>query len=341
MLESADEHVRMLSRFGLGLEAEKVYLALVTRTAARTEALAEQTNLALPRVQAAVTTLATAGLVQPFDDGAYRARTPEYAFRDLLDRRQRELDDDRAHVERLAEVFRRSAAARDTSEIVQVITGRAAVAAATCDLQESAQYEVRSMVKPPVLAQPAGDNVEVQTSRMSKGICYRTVYEQSMLSEASEVRLLETSLRCGELVRTTSHVPVKLMMADASQAIVPLDRNTPEPSAVLVRHRSLIDVLEALFERVWVSSTPLAPWQDATTPRTSEAGPQEMSGDAPSAEDVRLLSLMVAGLTDQALSVHLEISTRTVERRIRRLMDDAAVTTRIQLALHAARRGWI
>jgi DNA-binding NarL/FixJ family response regulator len=348
--DSASEHARLLARFGLGAEAETVYLTLVTRTDADCPALAELTGCPPTRVQAALTTLATAGLVHPDDDGGYRARAPEFAFRDLLTRRQRELDDDRAHVERLGEVFRRSAAARDASELVQVISGRAAVATAIRDLQERAQYEVRSLVKPPVIALPAQDNATVQTTRMAKGVCYRTVYEQGMFKDESELRLLELSLGAGELVRTTARLPVKMMLADSQQALIPLDRDSREPSAVLVRHSSLIDVLEALFEGVWTAATAVPSWKRAVDDASADSpgGTPDPDADVDAhtgqelpAEEMRLLALLVAGLTDQALSAHLGVSTRTVERRIRRLMDHAGAATRIQLVLQAARRGWI
>jgi hypothetical protein len=54
---------------------------------------------------------------------------------------------------------------------------------------------VRTLVKPPVLARATDDNVDLQGSRMAAGVCYRTVYEQSMLADAMEIRLLEASRR--------------------------------------------------------------------------------------------------------------------------------------------------
>ncbi|MEU4607269.1 LuxR C-terminal-related transcriptional regulator [Kribbella sp. NPDC023972] len=55
----------------------------------------------------------------------------------------------------------------------------------------------------------------------------------------------------------------------------------------------------------------------------------------------RLLGLLLAGLTDQAVANQLNLSTRTVQRRVRALMDMVAADTRLQLGFHAARRGWI
>jgi DNA-binding NarL/FixJ family response regulator len=61
----------------------------------------------------------------------------------------------------------------------------------------------------------------------------------------------------------------------------------------------------------------------------------------PSDEDRILLSLFLAGLTDLAIADQLGLSVRTVQRRLRRLMDLAGVSTRMQLGWHASRSGWL
>jgi DNA-binding NarL/FixJ family response regulator len=43
--------------------------------------------------------------------------------------------------------------------------------------------------------------------------------------------------------------------------------------------------------------------------------------------DVQLLSLLLAGFTDQAVAKHLETSLRTVQRRVRHLMNVAGGET--------------
>jgi DNA-binding NarL/FixJ family response regulator len=57
--------------------------------------------------------------------------------------------------------------------------------------------------------------------------------------------------------------------------------------------------------------------------------------------DARILGLLLAGLTDHAVANQLGLSMRSVQRRIRALMDLVAAETRLQLGFHAARRGWL
>ena len=60
----------------------------------------------------------------------------------------------------------------------------------------------------------------------------------------------------------------------------------------------------------------------------------------PSPLDRRILTLMLGGLTDQAVAAQLDISLRTVQRRVRQLEDLAGVRTRMQLGWYAARHDW-
>ncbi|MFD0382334.1 helix-turn-helix transcriptional regulator [Streptomyces stramineus] len=57
--------------------------------------------------------------------------------------------------------------------------------------------------------------------------------------------------------------------------------------------------------------------------------------------DLRVLSLLMAGLTDASVAKQLGLGLRTVQRRVKRLMELAGVTTRLQLGRHAAESGWL
>ena len=61
----------------------------------------------------------------------------------------------------------------------------------------------------------------------------------------------------------------------------------------------------------------------------------------PHPDDLRLLELMLDGLTDEAIAGKLDLGTRTVQRRVRELIESAGVRTRVQLIWHATRSGWI
>nr|WP_279672204.1 helix-turn-helix transcriptional regulator [Flexivirga meconopsidis] len=57
--------------------------------------------------------------------------------------------------------------------------------------------------------------------------------------------------------------------------------------------------------------------------------------------DRRILRLMANGVSDAAISRQIGISSRTVERRVRVIMDRVNATTRFQAGVLAARQGLI
>jgi DNA-binding NarL/FixJ family response regulator len=111
---------------------------------------------------------------------------------------------------------------------------------------------------------------------------------------------------------------------------VPLDFDSPGVEGiVLVNASPLLEALAALFDSFWRAAIPVA-W-NANDP-TRGVPPVD-------AQDRDLLTLLVAGHKDEAIAHQLGISRRTVQRRIRGLMDKIGANSRSQVILQAARRG--
>jgi DNA-binding NarL/FixJ family response regulator len=54
-----------------------------------------------------------------------------------------------------------------------------------------------------------------------------------------------------------------------------------------------------------------------------------------------LLALLLAGLKDDAIARQLGLSTRTMRRRMKHLLDLLGADNRFQAGVQATRRGWI
>jgi DNA-binding NarL/FixJ family response regulator len=110
---------------------------------------------------------------------------------------------------------------------------------------------------------------------------------------------------------------------------VNLDVPGVEPSAAVV-HAPLTSSLTALFEELWARAVPMT--------RRDDLG---AAAGLPSAEDRRLLFLLVGGLSDDVVGRQLGMSRRTVHRRLQRLMAAAGVESRLQLVWWATAAGWL
>ena len=117
-------------------------------------------------------------------------------------------------------------------------------------------------------------------------------------------------------------------MADQRWGLVPVHRGDETTRAVLVRNSPMLDALQAMFDVYWCRALPLRCAEDTAEPE-------------PTVEQVdrALLTLLAAGITDQAIAHHLGLGLRTVQRRISTLMRQLGAQTRFQAGLQAARRG--
>lgn len=67
----------------------------------------------------------------------------------------------------------------------------------------------------------------------------------------------------------------------------------------------------------------------------------EDAAAGPDETDLEVLSLLLAGMTDASVAKQLDLGLRTVQRRVKGLMELAGVTTRLQLGWHAYEKGWV
>jgi hypothetical protein len=216
-------------------------------------------------------------------------------------------------------------------DLVEVVTGAAAVSRGFLRLRDEAREEVCALVTGhPVAASPEGTDAEEQAAE--RGVRHRVVAERSALDLPDGINGLTAALSRGEQVRVADKVPTSLVIADRSLALVPLAPHTAEPAALVVRASELLALLSDVFESVWRDALPL---------RLGARGVTEREPDAPDGVDLEVLSLLLAGLTDARVAKHLDLGLRTVQRRVKRLMELTGATTRLQLGWHAYERGWV
>ncbi|MCA0328685.1 MAG: hypothetical protein LCI03_02140 [Actinobacteria bacterium] len=328
----------MLGAVGLDAVEEEVYRQLVLGGETTPAALSSTLGRSAAEVSEVLDRLARAGLVVAAPGSgsgatAYVAAPPAVALGALLREQRDALYSAELDLAELADAHRSALATATTADVMEVITDPAAVRHRFAQLQRGAQHEVRSMMVPNLSVVPYDEN-DAGYESMRRGIRYRAILDRSALSQPGIVQAILRDLDRGEQIRVADHVPVKLVIADESLAMLPLsaERNTA-PESVLVHAGGVLSALIAYFEAAWERAYPL--WPNREGDDLVEMRPGEIDS-----VDERILALLLAGMTDQALAGQLGLSLRTVQRRIRGLMDTAGVDTRIQLGWYAARAGW-
>ncbi|MEU9158140.1 helix-turn-helix domain-containing protein [Streptomyces sp. NPDC048417] len=323
----------MLTALGLDERDESAYRTLVSVGAAEVPDLARRLTLAEPDTERALRRLERHGLAAQSSGrpGRWVAAPPGVALGALLTQQRHELEKAELAAALLAEEYRAAAAEPAVHDLVEVVTGAPAVAQRFLQLQLGAGDEVCALVTGNPMVVSGMEN-EAEEQAAGRGVRYRVVVERAVLDLPHGITELTAALGRDEQVRVVDRVPTKLVVADRALAMVPLTSQTSEPAAVVVHASGLLELLSELLESVWRTALPL---------RLGTSGVTEEQPDAPDATDLEVLSLLLAGLTDVSVAKQLDLGLRTVQRRVKRLMELAGVTTRLQLGWHAYERGWV
>lgn len=308
---------------------ERVYRQVVGAFRAEPADVAVRLGCGVDEVLEILRSLHTKGLITRVapNEQRYVPTPPDVAFGPLLLRGQESLEWARNAVAELVEEYRGSVRRRDPSQLVEVVTGKAAIRQQAVQLQLNAKYETRWFCRAGHVAMPSSENTE-QFEALARGVRYRVIYERDLLEEPGMIESVAAGVRKGEVARAVATLPVRLGIADDSIALCPLVPHADgvtEPTAALIRESNLLTALIALFESYWDQASPLRVDQP----------------DQVEADERFLLSLLVSGVTDKAIATQLQVSQRTVQRRISDLMRRVNAHTRMQLAWEVSRRGWL
>ncbi len=326
----------MLSVLGLDEAEERAYRRLIQVPSGSADDLVALLGCGPAQAEAVLTALETKGLVARSTGKADRfvASPPQVALGALVVERQEDLRRAQHELGALAEAYRGTALDRTVSDVVDVVLGSQAVAQRFAQLQRSARHEILLLAKSEYVVVQPEDNDD-ETLAVARGVTYKVALERANLDREGFFPEVTDSIRNGVEVRVAHSIPVRLLIADGELALVPLpsagDRN-PGGGALLIHPSGLLDALKAVFALVWESASVLVVSGDSL---------DQVGGDRLQAIDAQVLSLLLAGLTDQAIGGQLGLSLRTVQRRVRLLMDRAQVDTRLQLGYQARRRGWL
>lgn len=324
----------MLDAVGVGTTEWRAYQVLLRVPAATAAEVAAHLGLTTGDVLTVLSSLDQRGAVRraPEEPHRYQAVPPDLAFGPELRRRRRDLDIAAEVLDQLGVEYRNQLALRGSADLIEVLFGDA-IGPRVQEILRTASEEVSAFVKTPTFAFSAADNV-AEEEGLRAGVTFKTIYPREVLELAGDPFRLAHSVTAGEQARVVDETPLKMIMVDRSVAVVPvLPASSTEPSALLVYPSGLLDALAALFDTMWTTATPLLAAPTGTV--------RQAPSNTPSPQDLHLLSLLLAGLTDQAIAVQLGLSMRTVQRRVRTLIEMAGVRTRLQLVWRAAHRGWL
>lgn len=321
----------MLSVLGLNELQELVYRQLIVLPSATAAQLAETLGRGTGELASTLKSLEAIGLAarSVADAQHYIASPPQLALGSLIVEQQQDIRRAELELHTLNEQFQQAAASRAGVDVIDVVRGPQAVAQHFTALQRGAQHRVRAMVKANTMVMEHTENVD-ESAAAARGVKYQVIIEAQAFNKPGFAKQAALTAQSGEEIRVAPSLPMRMLIADDELALLPLHSESvadAEIGALLIRPSGLLDALLALYDLAW-----------------DKAEPTYLPGGAPTQLDEidqHLLVLLRAGITDQAIAGQLSMSLRTVQRRLQQLMALAEASTRFQLGVAAALKGWI
>ena len=318
---------RPLEALGISVIEEHVYEALLDRSGATLADLERDLTLPSRKLQRVLNALEQKGLITRTSIPPRRhiPASPDIAVEALVLRRHDELRRARSEIQRLQE--RAAASAGEQRQMIELVTTREAERHVFEQMQHAAQHEVIFLERPPILIAGPEQPDETEMRALSRGVRYRSIADRAFLELPSVLTRVREDMLAGEEVRVVSKLPFKMVMADRSIALIPLNLERPGSPTMLVRSSALLDALYAMFELLWNQAAPIS------FTREGAMSTGELAARLPE-ETEKLIPLLAAGLNDKTIAHELGISASTLNRRMAELMKSVDARSRFQL-------GWL
>jgi DNA-binding CsgD family transcriptional regulator len=164
---------------------------------------------------------------------------------------------------------------------------------------------------------------------LARGVTMRTAVPKSF-AELPHVRDYATTLgERGAEIRFADALPHRLLVADGTTAVVPLDASHLDRGAMVVTEPLLTASLRHLATRILRSGLRLDELERVHVDQ------------GPSPVDRRVLLLMSSGVTDEVAARQMSITDRQFRRYVASVLARLGATSRFQAGVKAVERGWI
>lgn len=258
-----DSNQNDLVSLGLNGYEAAAYLALLGRGGLTPTELSARAKVPRQRVYDVLESLAGKGLCSVRDTSpkTYFAVDPAKALEALSQQRALELQRERERTEqqaqslidRLGPLFQAGRSEVDPLQYVEVLTGPERIEARAFSLAQSAQRCVNSLIMRPLILS-SEHNWRFLTVPLEKGLRYRALYERAALEDVELRGWMEELGRRGQQIRLVAELPLKMQAFDDEVALLSMQDpvgGPPSFTALAIRHRGTVALLNLAFERLW------------------------------------------------------------------------------------------
>jgi DNA-binding CsgD family transcriptional regulator len=311
-------------------DAVRVYLSVVRMPRPTRELLLAQ-GIPAARLDPALQTLAERGLVVLRGNGVIEVPPPLPALTQhalLLERRASAA---RAAADSIARIYNTARTAEgEVPGGLEILIDVEHVGNATNEAVARAEHTIRCLRgitarTLELMASPLPSHREPTIGAGGRRVEMLTVWDTQVLEMPGALTALSARRDGGEIQRSMTNLPLSVVIVDDTTCIVEWSGEGKGPQGIKGHARGAVKAGLATFDRFWQLGTPIG---------------DDAEGEL-DARDATVLRLMAAGVTDAAIARQTGFSQRTVERRVRHVMERLGAQTRFQAGVQAVHRGWL
>ena len=308
-------------------DVRRVYMA-VLQMAEPTRGLLLAQGMPAARLDPALAVLEERGLVHPTRTGLY-VEPPLESLPRMATELERQAATARGMAHELTQVYYSAREPEhDAPDDVVVLRSLREVADASNLIVSRAREEVRCLRgatqrSRQLLDAPLASQREPTVGVDGKVITLRTLWEAELIHPAAAREALDARAVGGEEQRFMAYVPLTVVVVDDDACLIEWTDGGSGSQGLLGYSPGALGAAAAMFERYWAFGSAM-PWRTSS----AELGPRDQT----------ILRLLAAGLPDASIARQAGCSQRTVERRIRQIMERLGAQTRFQAGVQAAVR---
>lgn len=204
----------------------------------------------------------------------------------------------------------------DMAELREIIDGAVLTARVICSMLPGGPYPIETMRR----------SWDAEMALIRRGTIGRSLYQADATRTPEMLRYLSEFARAGAQVRVARRITHRTIIIDQELALVAVNANTLRRPYLVIREPALV---RSFFEQFAVI------WRDA---HSVGVGPEDSLDETLMRE---MLGILQTGVTDEVAAKQLNVSARTVRRRVAAVLDLLGASSRFEAGVKAAQTGWL
>lgn len=206
----------------------------------------------------------------------------------------------------------------DVEELSEILTTAVHAAGEGCSMLPAGPYPIEVM----------RSSWDMDIASIQRGTTLRCLYQADTTRTPEILRYLGDFALAGAQVRVTRRITHRTIIVDRGLVLVAVEPDTLQQPYLVIREPVLV-LVRSFFEQFATI------WRDA---HSVGVGPEDSLEETLVRE---ILEALKTGVTDEVAARQLNVSARTVRRRVAAVMDLLGASSRFEAGVKAAQTGWV